>query len=46
MAGISPAALESGAAVCLHLPSDALRVLTSNEPVDEAGEVAEAEASA
>jgi spermidine/putrescine transport system ATP-binding protein len=33
---ISPAALESGAAVSLHLPADGLRVLTANEPADDA----------
>ncbi len=44
---ISQAALESGAAVCLHLPADALRVLTASEPADEAeAEQAEATASA
>jgi spermidine/putrescine transport system ATP-binding protein len=34
--GVSAAALEPGAAVSLHLPPDALRVLTTNEPPDEA----------
>jgi spermidine/putrescine transport system ATP-binding protein len=44
---ISPAVLESGAAVCLHLPADALRVLTATEPADEAeAEQADATASA
>ena len=43
--GISPAALESGAAVSLHLPADALRVLTANEPADEA-EAEQADATA
>jgi spermidine/putrescine transport system ATP-binding protein len=33
---LSPAALESGAAVCLRLPADALRVLTLSEPDEEA----------
>jgi hypothetical protein len=34
--GLSPTALESGAAVCLHLPPDALRVLTPSEPAGPA----------
>ncbi len=38
---LSPTALESGAAVCLHLPADALRVLKVSEP-DEADEPDEA----
>jgi spermidine/putrescine transport system ATP-binding protein len=43
--GVSAGALEPGAAVCLHLPPDALRVLTTNEPADEAeGEQAAATA--
>ena len=29
---VAETALESGAAVCLHLPPDALRVLTMSEP--------------
>jgi hypothetical protein len=43
---ISPAALESGAAVCLHLPADALRVLTASEPADEAEAEVDATVSA
>ena len=42
--GVSAAALEPGAAVCLHLPPDALRVLRTSEPEaeeDAAGEDAE-----
>jgi spermidine/putrescine transport system ATP-binding protein len=40
--GVSAAALEPGAAVSLHLPPDALRVLRTTEPDDEAeGEQAE-----
>ena len=35
---VSPAALESGAAVCLHLPADALRVLKASEGGPEEGE--------
>jgi spermidine/putrescine transport system ATP-binding protein len=34
--GVSAAALEPGAAVSLHLPPDALRVLTTSEPAEEA----------
>ena len=34
--GVSAAALEPGAAVSLHLPPDALRVLRTTEPADEA----------
>ena len=34
----SAAALEQGAAVSLHLPPDALRVLTTSEPAEEAEE--------
>ena len=34
--GVSAAALEPGAAVSLHMPPDALRVLTTSEPADEA----------
>jgi hypothetical protein len=36
--GVSPSSLEAGAAVSLHLPADALRVLT---PSDEAPAEAE-----
>jgi hypothetical protein len=47
---VSAAALESGAAVCLHLPPDALRVLRTSEPEAEeqeaAGEDAEADEDA
>jgi spermidine/putrescine transport system ATP-binding protein len=43
--GVSPVALEPGAAVCLHLPPDALRVLTPSEPVDQ-GELAGEESGA
>ena len=38
---VSAAALEPGAAVCLHLPPDALRVLTTSEPDEEAEEAEE-----
>ena len=41
--GVSAAALEPGAAVCLHLPPDALRVLTRSEPDEETDEAGEAE---
>ena len=34
----SAGALEPGAAVCLHLPPDALRVLTTAEPTEEGSE--------
>jgi spermidine/putrescine transport system ATP-binding protein len=34
----SAGALEPGAAVCLHLPPDALRVLTTSEPAEEGSE--------
>ncbi|MET0810556.1 MAG: hypothetical protein ABWY65_05520, partial [Thermoleophilaceae bacterium] len=37
---VSASALESGAAVCLHLPPDALRVLKAAEP-DEQSEQSE-----
>jgi spermidine/putrescine transport system ATP-binding protein len=33
--GVSASDLEPGAAVCLHLPADALRVLTASEPAEE-----------
>jgi spermidine/putrescine transport system ATP-binding protein len=36
--GTATAALEPGAAVCLHLPPDALRVLTTGEPAEEDSE--------
>ncbi len=39
----SAADLEPGAAVCLHLPPDAVRVLTRSEPDEEAEEADEAE---
>ena len=39
--GVSAAALEPGAAVCLHLPPDALRVLTANEPTEDESAVQE-----
>ena len=45
--GVSAAALEPGAAVCLHLPPDAVRVLSTTEPPDEAeGDQADAAARA
>ena len=45
--GVAVAALEPGAAVCLHMPADALRVLTTSEPADEAeGEQADATTTA
>jgi spermidine/putrescine transport system ATP-binding protein len=43
--GVSGAALEPGAAVSLHLPPDAVRVLTTSEPPDETEEE-EADAAA
>jgi spermidine/putrescine transport system ATP-binding protein len=43
--GISPASLEAGAAVSLHLPADALRVLTSSEPAEADAEAEEAVAA-
>ena len=44
---VATATLEPGAAVSLHLPPDALRVLTTNEPAEEAeGEQAEVTAAA
>jgi hypothetical protein len=36
--GVSSASLEAGAAVSLHLPPDALRVLRTSEPAEEAEE--------
>ena len=42
--GVAAAAMEPGAAVSLHLPPDALRVLTTSEPAEDAGEVDEVEA--
>ena len=36
--GISESALEPGSAVCLHLPPDALRVLTAAEPAEAESE--------
>ena len=45
--GVSPVTLESGAAVCLHLPPDALRVLRTTEPAEQVdGGQAEATATA
>jgi hypothetical protein len=42
---VAPATLEPGAAVSLHLPPDALRVLTTSEPAEEAeGQQADATA--
>jgi spermidine/putrescine transport system ATP-binding protein len=43
--GVAASALEPGAAVSLHLPPDALRVLTTSEPAEEAEEE-QAEAAA
>jgi spermidine/putrescine transport system ATP-binding protein len=43
--GVSASALESGAAVCLHLPPDALRVLTTGEPDEQEPESAPEEAA-
>ena len=42
--GVSQASLEPGAAVSLHLPADALRVLRPSEPAEE-GDGDEAEAA-
>jgi spermidine/putrescine transport system ATP-binding protein len=42
--GASAVALEPGAAVSVHLPPDALRVLTASEP-DDAGEAEQADAT-
>ena len=42
--GVSASALESGAAVCLHLPPDALRVLRTSEPEEEQAESEDAQA--
>ena len=36
--GVAADALEPGAAVSLHLPPDALRVLTASEPTEETDE--------
>ena len=36
--GLSPVALEPGAAVCLHLPPEALRVLRDTEPAEPSDE--------
>jgi spermidine/putrescine transport system ATP-binding protein len=44
--GVASASLEPGAAVSLHLPPDALRVLTSSEPDEEEQEDAEDPATA
>jgi spermidine/putrescine transport system ATP-binding protein len=44
--GGSASALEPGAAVSLHLPADALRVLTASEPAEEEAEGEDEEADA
>jgi spermidine/putrescine transport system ATP-binding protein len=44
--GVAQAALEPGAAVSLHLPADALRVLTTSEPAEGEAEAAEPAAEA